>query len=103
MRTNEIKNEIYEMKKREQKTKRKDLKHETKKHKYHFQQYETIRSFAGSIYTRKASIVEVKEDQSNLLKNLVEINNKHRPKNKESKDKKQILTKVHMLFAKVKS
>ena len=74
-----------------------------KKIQISFSANETIRSFAGSIYTRKASIVEVKEDQSNLLENLVEINNKHRPKNKESKDKKQILTKVHMLFAKVKS
>ena len=51
MRTNEIKNEIDEIKKWEQKIKRKDLKYEIK-----------------SIYTRKAEIVEAEEDQSNLLK-----------------------------------
>ena len=70
---------------------------------YDFQQYETIRSFGESIYTQKASIVEVEEDQSNLLKNIVEFKNKSRPKNKEGKDEKEILMKVHMLFMKVEN
>ena len=35
---------------------------------YDFQQYEIIRSFGGTIYTHKASIVE---DRNNLLKNIV--------------------------------
>ena len=39
-----------------------------KKHIYDFQQSETISSFGGSIYHRKAKIVEVEEDQSNLSK-----------------------------------
>ena len=47
-----------------------------KKYTYNFQQYETIRSFGES-----------REDQSNLLENLVEFNNKFRPKNKEGRDK----------------
>ena len=46
-----------------------------KKYTYNFQQYETIRSFGES-----------REDQSNLLENLVEFNNEFRPKNKEGKD-----------------
>ena len=66
-----------------------------------FQQYETIRSLCESIYILKASIVEVKEDESNLFENLVELNNKCRPKNKECKDKKEILMKVYMLFMKI--
>ena len=37
-------------------------------------------SFGEKIYTRKASIVEVEEGQCNLLENLVELNNKSRPK-----------------------
>ena len=37
-------------------------------------------------------------DQSNLLKNLVEFNNKSRPRTIEGKNKKRILTKVHMPF-----
>ena len=58
MRTNLIKNEIDEIKKCEEKIKRKDLKYETKKHTYDFQQYETIRSFGESIHTRKPKIVK---------------------------------------------
>ena len=58
MRTNLIKNEIDEIKKCEEKIKRKDLKYETKKYIYDFQQYETIRSFGESVHTRKAKIVK---------------------------------------------
>ena len=49
------------------------------------------KTFGESIYTCKASIVEAEEDQSNLLKNLVEFNTKY--KSKEGKDKKVILWK----------
>ena len=42
-------------------------------------------------------------DQSKILKNLEEFNNKSRPKNKEDKDKKEILIKVHMFFMKVEN
>ena len=41
------------------------------------------------LHSRKASIIETKEDQRYLLENLVEFNNKSRPKNKEDKDKKR--------------
>ena len=47
-------------------------------------------------------IVEAEDDQSNILKNIVE-SNKSRPKNKEGKDKKVILMKVHTLYMKVKN
>ena len=56
MRTNEIKNEIDKIKKCEEKIKRRSLKYETKI--YDFQQYETIRIFGDTIYTRKANIAE---------------------------------------------
>ena len=42
MRNNEIKNEIDEIKKWEEKIKGKYLKHEAKKYIYDFQQFETI-------------------------------------------------------------
>ena len=70
---------------------------------YNFQQYETMRSFGESVDTQKTSIVEAEKDQSNLLKNIVEFNNKSRPKNKEGKDKKEMFMKVHMLFVKVEN
>ena len=88
MRTNEIRNEVYEIKKWEEKIKWKDLKYETRKYIYDFEQYETIRSFGDSIYTRKANIVEAEADQNNPLKNIVEFTEKSRPRWKEGKDKK---------------
>ena len=80
------KNEIYEIKKWEEKIKREDLKYKTKNYTDDFRQYETIRSFGESIYTRKANIVETEEDQSNLLKTRVKFNNKSRPRTIERKD-----------------
>ena len=41
-----------------------------------FQQYETIISFGDGIFTHKITIVEAEEDQSNLLNNIAELNNK---------------------------
>ena len=55
--------------KREADLKQKDLKYETKRYIYNFQQYEAIRSFGDSICTRKANIVEADKDEGNLLKN----------------------------------
>ena len=80
MRTDEIKNEIDEIKKWEDKIKRKDWKYKAGKHKYDFQQCETIRSFG---------IHEADMDQTNLLENMVKFSNKSRPKTKQVKDKKQ--------------
>ena len=45
---------------------------------YDFQQYETRRSFGGKSFTRKADTVNAEEDESNLLKNIVEFNNESR-------------------------
>ena len=56
MRNNEIKTETDEIKKWEDKNKRKELKYEINKYTYDFQQFETIRSFGDSIYTGKISI-----------------------------------------------
>ena len=51
-------------------------------------QYEITRSFGDSIYTCKPNIVEAEEDQSNLLKNIVEFNDKSRPRTKQGLCKK---------------
>ena len=103
MRTNEIKNQIYDTKKWEEKDKWEDLKYITKIYTYDFLQYETIRSFSESSYTSKASKVEARKDQSNLSKNIVEFNNKSKPKHKEGNVKKEILMKMHMLFTRINS
>ena len=68
-----------------------------------FSKYEMIRSFGDSIYTGKINIDDVEMDQSNLLENMVKFINKSRPRSKEDKEKKEILTKVHMLLTKVEN
>ena len=62
MRTNETKNTTDETEKSEEKIKQKDLKYETNKNTYDFQQYESIRSFGDSIYTPKTNIVETEKN-----------------------------------------
>ena len=90
MRTNEIKNEIDEIKKWEDKIKRKYLKYETNKYMYDFQQFEMIRFFGDNIYTGESSVDEAQMDQGNLSENMVKFNNKTRPKKKNIKKKKEI-------------
>ena len=97
LRTNEIKEEVYGIKKWEDKIKLEDSKYRTKNYTYDFQQYETIRSFGKCIYTGKINIDEAEMDQINL-KNIVDFHNKSRPKRMEGKDKTR---EVHMLFMKV--
>ena len=53
MRTHEVKNEIDEIKKWEEKIKQKVLIYKANKYKYDFEQYETIRSFGDGIYNSK--------------------------------------------------
>ena len=83
-----MKNEIYKVKKWEEKIRRKDLLYKTNKYRYDFQQYETISSFGDSIYNGKISIDEGDIDQSSLLDGLKDFNDKARPKTAEGKNKK---------------
>ena len=76
MRTDEIKNEINDIKKWENKIKRKDLKYETNRYKFDFQQFETLRSFGDSIYNGKVRIDEAEMEQTNLLENIVNFSKK---------------------------
>ena len=49
MTADEIKNEVDEIKKWENKAKRKDLRYETNKYVYDFQKFDAIRSFGDNI------------------------------------------------------
>ena len=99
MRTNEIKNEIDEIRKWKEKITQNDLKYKPNKYLYDFQQFEIIRSFGYSICIGKIIIDEAEIDQSNLLANLVKFNKKSEPKTKEGKDKKgYIFDCVNVLF-----
>ena len=68
-----LKNDIKRWK---SKINQKDLKHETKKYIYDFQQYNAIRSFADNIYIDKINIDEGQMDQTNLSKNWKELSEK---------------------------
>ena len=78
MRENKIKNEIYEIKKWEQKIKTKYLNYETKDYIYAIQQYGTIQSFSDNFNTSKINIDVAEIYQSNLLKHVVKFKNKSR-------------------------
>ena len=58
MKTDEIKNEIDEIRIWDGKIKPKDLKYKANKYLYDFQQFETIRSFGDSIFTGTINIDE---------------------------------------------
>ena len=88
MRTNEIKNEINDIKIWGSKIKEKYLKYETKNYIYGFQQYDTEKSFGDSIYTGNINRDEGDIDQTNLLKNWKEFNQKSRPRTNKDGDKK---------------
>ena len=76
---NEIKNELDKIKKSEEKIKRKPF--------CDFQQYGTIRSFGESTYAGKITADEAEKDRSNLLKNILEFNEKFRPEQNKAKIK----------------
>ena len=99
MRTNESKNEIDEIKKWEEKIKRKDLKYKTKKCINDFQQFETIRLFCNNICTGKVDIDKAEINHTNLLENMVKFNDKSKPKTKKGKNKKgDIYESVNALY-----
>ena len=61
---NEIRNELNEIKKLEEKINRDDLKYETNKYVYNFQKFQGIRYFGDSIFNGKITISEVDKKSS---------------------------------------
>ena len=68
-----------------EKIKLKDLIYEKQLYIYGFHQLETIRFFGDNISTGKISIDRAEMDQNNLLENMIEFNDKTRPKKKKKK------------------
>ena len=85
MRNNEIKDEIYEIKKWEEKIKE-DL------HIWFWAIWNY--NFGDNIFTGKINIDKAEMDQSIQLKNIVEFCSNSRPRTWETKDKKTLM-KVH--------
>ena len=96
MRINKIKNEIYEIKKWDDKMKQEDLKYKTKRYTYNFQLYETIRPFGHNFDKARWAKAIYLKIQQNFLINLDQEQQK-------VKIKKEVLMRVHMLFMKVEN
>ena len=60
-----------------------------------------IGSFGESTYNHKVNVTEAEGDQSNLLNNIVEFNDKSKTRSKEGNNKKRHTYEVHMLFMRV--
>ena len=50
-----------------------------------------LKSFVESIYTGKTNIDKAEMDQRNILENMIQFNNKFRPRPKKDKEKKRYL------------
>ena len=81
----------------------KDSIYTTNKYKYDLLQYEAIRSFGDSIYNGKTSIDKADIDQSSLLDDLKNFNDRDNHKQKKVKIEREILIQVHLLFKKVEN
>ena len=81
-----------------EKNKRNNLKYETIKRIHDFLQFKTIEPFGENIISGKITISEADEDQSNLLENIVEFNNKSRPKQKKVRWKKNTFDSANVLY-----
>ena len=94
MRTNEIKNEIDEIKNWEEKIRRKDLVKQintkTNQYKYDFQQHDTTRSFGDNICKGKINIDEADIDQNSLSDSLKEFNDRSKTVQGKNKKKKYL-------------
>ena len=88
MNTDEIKNEIDEIRIWKEKIKQKDLQHKANKCLCHIQKLEAIRSF-GEVLVLVKIIKKAEMDQPNLLENMEKLNNKSKPKTKEGNVKKR--------------
>ena len=63
------------------------MKFKTNEYTYFFQQFQAIRSFGDNIYNDRINIDEAEMDQIHLLENMVEFNNKSKPRTKEGEGK----------------
>ena len=96
MKTKKTENEINKIKKWEEKIEQEDLKYKGSSHMYDFEQFEAVRSFGD---TGKISKDEEEMDQTSLLENMVNFNNKSRPTSKQDKDKiRNTFSSVNALY-----
>ena len=88
MNTNEIKNEVDEIRIWKEKIEQKDLQHKPNKCLCHIKKFEAIRSFS-EVFILVNIIKKAEMNQPNLLEKREKFNNKSKPKTKEGNDKKR--------------
>ena len=84
----QIKNELNEIKKLEEKINRNDLICESSKYKYDIRRFRAIRSFDDSMFPGKITISDPNKMQSSLSDVVLNVNYKVRPRPKADKETK---------------
>ena len=84
----QIKNELDEIKKLEEKINRNDLICESSKYKYDIRRFRTIRSFGDSMFPGKITISDPNKMQSSSSDVILNVSYKVRPRSKADKEKK---------------
>ena len=92
--SSEIQNELNEIKELEEQINRNDLIYASSKYKYDFRNIPTIRSFGDGISNGKIATSEADKKQNNIMKAILQFNDKVRPRSIANKDKKERLMKV---------
>ena len=95
----EIKNELNKIKDYEKKFNRDNMVYYSSKEPFDFRTFKTLRSFGDDIYNSKITVNEVDQEQSDLVRYIMNFNNKASPKNKDvKKTQKNILNKIENLY-----
>ena len=85
----EGKEELNKILKIEKNVDREKLVYKASGNMYDFRKFQTIRTFGEDIYTGKITLEEADKNQSDLINEIENFNNKTRPKNYKKKTRKR--------------
>ena len=94
----EIKNEINKIKEYKKKLNRDNMIYYSSKEPFNFKTFKTIRSLGENIYGGKITVDEADEEQSDLIEDILNFNNKARPKNRDDKKSKKMFLILQKIF-----
>ena len=87
------------LKKQKKTVDREKLIYRASEYTYSFKHFQTIITFGRDIYNGKTTLKETAEDQSNLLVEIMNFENKAKPQNlKKKEEKEDILKKLHVFL-----
>ena len=97
--SDETKEELEKILKIEKTIDREKLIYKTNKYTYDFRKFNKIRTFGEGIYDGKITLEEADKNQSHLIDEIENFNDKTRPKNYKKKKKKKILLIICLIFS----